>query len=93
MAGIHERPGFEIFSKCDHEELTEEQRRNKEWLRIGSPATSWKPKALERCAPTSRISADWWIGGFPWYYGKEVPTEISTLILQWNEMTHSASSH
>ena len=53
VAGIHEWPGFELFSKCDHEELTEEQRRNKEWSRIGFPASNalkevaWKPKLLK----------------------------------------------
>ena len=53
VAGIHEWPGFESFSACEHEGLTEEQRRNKVWLPIGSPAhnalkeVAWKPKLLK----------------------------------------------
>ena len=52
VAGIHEWPGFELFSACEHEVLAEEQRRNKVWLPFGSPAhtalkeVSWKPKLL-----------------------------------------------
>ena len=52
-AGIHEWPGFESFSTCEHEALTEEQRRKKVWLPIESPAhnalkeVAWKPKLLK----------------------------------------------
>ena len=53
VAGIHEWPDFQLFSACEHEELTNEQRRNKVWLPIGSPAHSalkevvWKAKLLK----------------------------------------------
>lgn len=53
VAGIHEWPGFESFSACEHEALTEEQRRKKVWLPIGSTAhnalkeVAWKPKLLK----------------------------------------------
>ena len=53
MAGIHEWPGFESFSALEHEALTNEQRRNKVWLPVGSPAhnalkkVAWKPKLLK----------------------------------------------
>ena len=53
VAGIHKWPGFESFSACEHEVLTDEQRRNKVWLPVGSPAhnalkkVAWKPKLLK----------------------------------------------
>ena len=53
MADIHEWPDFQLFSACDHDELTNEQRRNKVWLPIGFPAhnalkeVAWKPKFLK----------------------------------------------
>ena len=37
-AGIHEWPGFESFSSCELNVLTEEERQNKVWLPVGSPA-------------------------------------------------------
>lgn len=53
VADVHEWPDFELFKVCDHGELTNEQRRNKVWLPIGSPAhnalkeVAWKPKLLK----------------------------------------------
>ena len=53
VAGIHEWPDFQLFSACGHDELTNQQRRNKEWLPIGSPShnalkeVAWKPKLLK----------------------------------------------
>lgn len=53
VAGIHQWPDFQLFSECQHDELTNEQRRNKVWLPIGSPAhnalkeVAWKPKLLK----------------------------------------------
>ena len=52
VAGIHEWPDFQLFSACGHDELTNQQRRNKLWLPIGSPShntlkeVAWKPKLL-----------------------------------------------
>ena len=52
-ADVHEWPDFQLFSACDHDELTNEQRRNKVWLPIASPAhnalkeVAWKPKLLK----------------------------------------------
>ena len=56
-AGIHEWRGFESFSACEHEALTEEQRQNKVWLPVGSPAHitlkggRLETKALEGYSP------------------------------------------
>ena len=53
VAGIHEWPHFQLFSACRHDELTNQQRRNKVWLPIGSPShnalkeVAWKPKLLK----------------------------------------------
>ena len=53
MADVHEWPDFRLFSVCDHDGLTNEQRRNKVWFPIGSPAhnalkeVAWKPKLLK----------------------------------------------
>lgn len=53
VAGIHQWPDFQLFSECRHDELTNEQRRNKVWLPIGSPAhnalkeVALKPKLLK----------------------------------------------
>ena len=51
VGGIHALPGFQSFS--EHDILTEEQRQNKVWLKISSPAHSalkevaWKLKLLK----------------------------------------------
>ena len=57
VAGIHEWSTFQLFSACQHEELKNEQRRNKVCLPIGYPAHSalkevvWKAKLLKDVSP------------------------------------------
>ncbi|XP_044168213.1 uncharacterized protein LOC122952240 [Acropora millepora] len=62
VAGIHEWPDFQLFSACGHDELTNQQRRNKVWLPIGSPShnalkeVAWKPKLLKDiCLPADFV--------------------------------------
>lgn len=53
VAGIHEWPGFELFSESAHEALTEKHRQTKVRLPIGFPVhnavkeVAWKPKVLK----------------------------------------------
>ena len=37
VGDVHEWPDLQLFSACDHDELTNEQRRKKVWLPIRSP--------------------------------------------------------
>ena len=79
MADVQEWPDFQLFSAYDHDELTNEQRRNKIRLPIGSPAhnnlkeVAWKPNLLKDI----RLLADFvqtgcLFRGLPWLNGKEV---------------------
>lgn len=53
IAGVHEWPGFQSFSVYEHGEFRSEQRGNKVWLPVGSPAhnalkeVAVKPKLLK----------------------------------------------
>ena len=64
MADVHEWSDFQLFSACNHEDLTNEQRRNKVWLPIGNflvplclcfkMSLSAKPFDLHENEPTGR---------------------------------------
>jgi len=53
VVDLQEWPDFQLLSACDHDELTNEQRRNKAWFPIGSLAhnalkkVAWKPNILK----------------------------------------------
>ena len=91
-AGIHEWPGFESFSTCEHEALTEEQRRKKVWLPIESPAhnplkeVAWKPKLLKDILLFADCLQTGGLGSFSSYHGQEAPPLIPALFLNCNEI-------
>jgi len=85
VADRHEWPDFQLFSECKQEELTNEQRRNKVWLPIGSPAHNalkemvWTPNLLKDVCLLADFIQTGCLGVFHGRWLRSTPLSLNTI--------------
>ena len=81
MAHIHQWTGFQSFSECEHEPLTDEQCIVRDCL---------EAKAPKGCLSLCQFCSNRRVGGLPWHHGQEAPSESPALFLR-NDITNTAA--